>query len=70
MEMRPHVTIQNGGDVVFEWWKGQRYASVVVSGIESWYMLWDDSVEVTPEDDGLSHETILGIWRFLGLETH
>ena len=34
--MLPHITVQDGGDVVFEWWQGQKSLSVFVSVDDVW----------------------------------
>lgn len=61
----PHLTVQDGGDVVFEWWQGQKSLSVFVSVDEAWFLQSAGSNSEQTEGDANTEEARQSIWQWL-----
>ena len=61
----PHLTVQDEGDVVFEWWHGQKSLSVYVSADEVWFLASAGSVSPQSEGDASTEEARYRIWNWL-----
>lgn len=61
----PHITVQDGGDVVFEWWHGQKSLSVFVSVDEVWFLQSAGSNSEQTEGDADTKEVRRSIWQWL-----
>jgi len=61
----PHLTVQDGGDVVFEWWKGQKSLSVYVSSDEVWFLQSAGSNSEQTEGDADTKAIRRSIWQWL-----
>jgi hypothetical protein len=65
MWIAPHLTVQDGGDVVFEWWQGQKSLSVFVSVDEAWFLQSAGSNSEQTEGDADTGEVRQSIWQWL-----
>jgi hypothetical protein len=63
--LRPHLTVQDGGDVVFEWWKGQKSLSVYASSDEVWFLQSAGSNSEQTEGDADTKAVRRSIWQWL-----
>lgn len=61
----PHLTVQDGGDVVFEWWKGPKSISVYISTEETWFLQSAGSGSEQSEGDAGTPEVRQSIWQWL-----
>jgi len=61
----PHVTVQDGGDVVFEWWQGQKSLSVYISADEIWFLQSAGSNSEQTEGYADKQEVRRSIWQWL-----
>ncbi len=61
----PHITVQDGGDVVFEWWKGQKSLSVYASSDEVWFLQSAGSNSEQTEGDADTKAVRRSIWQWL-----
>lgn len=61
----PHITVQDGGDVVFEWWKGQKSLSIFASVDEVWFLQSAGSTSEQTEGDAGTEEARRTIWQWL-----
>ena len=61
----PHLTVQDGGDVVFEWWHGQKSLGVYVSVGEVWFLQSAGSNSEQHEGEANTPEVRLSIWQWL-----
>lgn len=61
----PHLTVQDGGDVVFEWWKGPKSLSVYVSPNEVWFLQSAGPNSVQTEGIADTQEARHKIWQWL-----
>lgn len=67
---RPHITTQDDGDVVFEWWQGPRSLSVFVSVNDVWYLQSSGSNSEQSEGNPYTEESRTTIWKWLtGVDT-
>ncbi len=61
----PHLTVQDGGDVVFEWWHERKSLSVFVSVDEVWFLQSAGSTSKQTEGDADTEEARRSIWQWL-----
>ena len=61
----PHLTVQDGGDVVFEWWNGQKSLGVYVSPSEIWFLQSAGVNSEQNEGNADTQETRQSIWQWL-----
>ena len=61
----PHLTVQDGRDVVFEWWKGPKSLSVYISTEETWFLQSAGSGSEQSEGDAGTPEVRQSIWQWL-----
>lgn len=61
----PHITVQDGGDVVFEWWHERKSLRVFVSVDEVWFLQSAGSKSEQSEGDAGTAEVRHGIWQWL-----
>lgn len=62
----PHISASPFGDVIFEWWNGDKQLSIYVSGNEAEYIqTWGEGESVEMEDgDATSDENRRGFWSW------
>ena len=63
----PHITVQDGGDVVFEWWRGQKSLSVFASVNYVWFLQSGGTNSEQTEGDASTEEMRRAIWEWLTL---
>lgn len=63
----PHITATPDGDILFEWWRGERKLSVYAAGDEIAYiMTWKEAGEIRQDDgDARGAEAQAHIWSWL-----
>lgn len=61
----PHLTVQDGGDVVFEWWNGKKSLSVYISTDEVWFLQSAGASSKQNEGNADTPEVRHRIWQWL-----
>lgn len=61
----PHITVQDGEDVVFEWWNGRKSLTVYFSPDESWFLQSAGAGSEFGEGNPDEREERFGMWRWL-----
>jgi hypothetical protein len=61
----PHLTVQDGGDVVFEWWHEHKSLSVYISVDEIWFLQSAGPNSEQTEGDASTVEVRQSIWQWL-----
>lgn len=64
----PYVGANESGDVVLEWWQGNRKVTVYVAPTEMTYVLvWGDNMETEMDEGtiGISRDDFMRIWSWL-----
>lgn len=61
----PHLTVQDGGDIVFEWWNGKKSLSVYVSADEVWFLQSAGARSDQTDGDANTPEVRRSIWQWL-----
>ena len=61
----PHLSIQDGGDIVFEWWKGKKSLTVYVSADEVWFLQSAGACSDQTDGDANTLEARRSIWQWL-----
>ena len=63
----PHITVQGGGDVVFEWWRGRKSLSVFVSVNDAWFLQSGGTASKQTEGSARTKDARRAIWEWLTL---
>ena len=61
----PHLTVQDGGDIVFEWWYYKRSLTVYVSADEVWFLQSAGARSDQTDGDANTPEVRRSIWQWL-----
>jgi hypothetical protein len=63
----PHVSANESGFVVLEWWQGSKKITLYVTGSEVKYVLvWGEDIDTEMhESEGISHDEFKDIWSWL-----
>lgn len=62
----PHVSQDNGENIVFEWWKGNKELTVYVSSESKEYLkVWGADIFSEMEDGDIDKENSQALWRWL-----
>ena len=63
---RPHISASEEGEVVLEWWNGDRKLTVYIGADQaSFIKSWGPHVVNDMEDGGLSHDGFAALWSWL-----
>ena len=61
----PHLTVQDGGDIVFEWWNSKKSLTVYVSADEVWFLQSAGARSDQTDGDANTLEARRSIWQWL-----
>lgn len=63
---RPHISADEDGDVVFEWWSRERKLTIYVSGPKvSYIKVWGSDIDDEMEDGLVTNAGFPNLWRWL-----
>lgn len=63
---QPHVSANEAGGIVLEWWKSERKLTICVCDDETYFLrVWGDRIDEDMDDGEMSEDQYLPVWHWL-----